>query len=56
MQIARSPERLRRVLGDAVAAEVLVFAGEGGFERAGAKITDPPGLAVILADLDGQAA
>lgn len=48
-------EKLRRTFGDAIAAEILVYAGEDGFERRGVRVTDPPGLTSVLAELDQRA-
>ncbi len=48
--------KLRRVLGDAILRDVLVYAGDGGFEQQGVHISDPAGLEPILTELDQQAA
>lgn len=46
--------KLRQALGEVIAAEVLVYAGEGGFERQGARVTNPAGFSEVLENLDGR--
>ncbi len=44
--------KLRRILGDTILRDVLVYAGEGGFEQQGVYIRDPAGLEPMLTELD----
>ena len=54
IELSNCRKSLQAAISEPSPIEILVYGGEGGFDRRGARVTDSAGLVSLLAELDAE--